>query len=183
MIVRSNRHDRFTVLPNDALRDERLSWKARGLLAYLLSQPDGWRTNSSHLWKQSPNGRDAVRAGLAELLAAGYLVRRKHQNAAGHWITDQIIYDHPVDPSVENPVENGVDKSATGAGSPGVGNSGTLRNTNYKILSEEKKRHSYIGSEAIHSLCNSCNGDGWTVSPTDPNDVERCGCNPKAAAP
>ena len=40
MIVRSARPERYTVLDNDILRNHALSFKARGILGYLLSQPD-----------------------------------------------------------------------------------------------------------------------------------------------
>ena len=180
MIIRANRHDRFTVVPNDAIRDDRLSWKARGILIYLLSQPDGWRAKSSHLWTQAPNGRDAVRGGLKELEDAGYLVRRRYQNQNGHWITDQIIHEYPV----ENPVDSPVEKSPTEAGFPGTGGSGIIRNTHHLILSEENQRHCSVPSEVIPSLCPDCHGNGYVASPLDPNDIERCArCNPKATTP
>ena len=175
MIVRANRHDRFTVVPNDAIRDDRLSWKARGILVYLLSQPDGWRAKSSHLWTQAPNGRDAVRAGLKELEDAGYLIRRRYQNAAGHWITDQIIHEYPVN----NPGDSPVNNPPTEAGIPGTGESGTISNTDHLILSEEDQRHSSVPSEVIPKLCPDCHGNGYVASPLDPLDVERCArCNP-----
>lgn len=178
MIIRANRHDRFTVVPNDAIRDDRLSWKARGILIYLLSQPDGWRAKSSHLWTQAPNGRDAVRAGLTELEDAGYLVRRRYQNAAGHWITDQIIHEYPV----ENPGETPVNNSPTEAGIPGTGDPGTLRNTDHLILSEEINRHVSVLEESTPSLCADCHGNGYTAHPLDPNNVEPCPrCNPHGA--
>lgn len=96
MIVRSPRPDRgFTILDNLTLRDPRLSWKARGLLAYLLSMPDNWRTNADHLVHCGPDGRDSVRAGLRELEAAGYLERRKVRDANGRWTSETVLYDRP----------------------------------------------------------------------------------------
>lgn len=43
------------------LRDERLSFGARGLFSYLWDLPAGWKTNSNHLATVSPHGRDAIR--------------------------------------------------------------------------------------------------------------------------
>lgn len=60
-----------------ALRDPRLSWKAKGIAAYLLSKPNGWRIWTADLIKRSTDGRDAVLTGLAELQAAGYLERTR----------------------------------------------------------------------------------------------------------
>ena len=98
MIIRSpRRRDNFTIVSNTIVRDHRLSWKARGLLIYLLSQPDHWRASSAHLASISPEGIHAVRTGLKELEAAGYLRRARHQRPNGTWQTDNIIYDQPVD--------------------------------------------------------------------------------------
>lgn len=110
MIVRGPLPDTgYTVLQNELLRDARLSWKARGLLAYLLSQPPGWHTWLQHLTAQAPDGRDSVRAGLAELEAAGYLRRWRTQDRLGHWSWHSTVYDTPVDNIGDNPVDSPVD--------------------------------------------------------------------------
>ena len=74
-----------------------LSFKARGLLAYILSQPDHWRTNSHQLALVGPDGRDAVRTGLHELEARGYLVHTRQQDKAGRWSTITTVFDHPTE--------------------------------------------------------------------------------------
>lgn len=72
-IVRHGTERDFTILRNDAVRDGRLSWKATGLLVYVISLPDDWRLYLSDLAKRKKDGRDSTRAGLAELELAGYL--------------------------------------------------------------------------------------------------------------
>jgi hypothetical protein len=103
MIVRSPRaQQNFTIISNHVIRDHRLSWKARGLLIYVLSQPDHWRTSSAHLASISPEGIHAVRTGLKELEEHGYLRRTRSQQANGTWRHDIIIYDSPVENVGEN---------------------------------------------------------------------------------
>lgn len=81
-IVRGPRAaDHFTIISNSALRDERLSWKARGLLAYLLSMETGWQTSVRRLATVAPDGKSAVETALAELQAAGYLERVQTRGA------------------------------------------------------------------------------------------------------
>ena len=81
MIVRAPRpQGGYTVLRNETLSDRRLSWAARGLLAYLLSKPDHWRVSPAHLVTETAearvsSGRDAVYSLLGELETAGYIVR------------------------------------------------------------------------------------------------------------
>lgn len=92
--------DRFAMIANAALEDSRLTWRARGVLAYLLSRPEGWSTSAERLAGQSPKGkegRDSMRAVLAELEAAGYLRREKAQDARGRWSTSMVVYDAPMD--------------------------------------------------------------------------------------
>ena len=73
----------YTVLQNEALRDPRLSFKARGLLAYMLSLPPEWNFSVSGLSRASRDGKDAIRSALRELEAAGYLVREAQAHDEG----------------------------------------------------------------------------------------------------
>lgn len=104
-IVRSARpHLNYTVVHNDLIEDTRISWKARGLLMYLLSKPDHWRTSTAHLASQSPDGIHSVRTGMKELELHGYIRRLKKQNDSGQWSTTTVVFDQP------QPVDNPGDK-------------------------------------------------------------------------
>jgi hypothetical protein len=83
----------FTVLHNHVLRDARLSFKARGLLAYILSMPDNFRFTAELLTRNAPDGRAAVMSGLRELRDAGYLTVRREQTSDGRWRTTSTIHD------------------------------------------------------------------------------------------
>jgi len=99
----------FTILANEILRDNRLSFRARGILASILSRPDNWRTSADSLANESIEGRGAILTALKELETLGYLERTKYQNELGHWVSDSLIYDKPrfgkptsVEPTSEN---------------------------------------------------------------------------------
>jgi len=97
MRVEHNRDNPYTMINFHVLEDATLSWEARGMLAYLLSKPDGWQVRVTDLIKQSPAGRGVVRRILKELESVGHLVRRRTSNKEGHFIWITTIYEVPID--------------------------------------------------------------------------------------
>ncbi|MFH9350258.1 hypothetical protein [Kitasatospora sp. NPDC017646] len=108
-IYRSAHVRNFTVLPNAVLQYRRLSYTARGLLADLLSRPDGWREDGRHMADTSPQGRGAIRKALKELTDAGYYRVEKIRMPDGTIITETHVYDtpQPVRPSAPLPASGG----------------------------------------------------------------------------
>jgi hypothetical protein len=73
----------FTQISNEVLLDERLSFKARGILALLLSRPKNWKIYIDEIIERSDlDGKHSVRTGLKELKTSGYLELVKVWNAA-----------------------------------------------------------------------------------------------------
>lgn len=71
--------DHFTQIPNDWLRDTRLSLKAIGLLAQIMSHTPGWRMSIRSLARVNGTGQDTIKSAILELEACGYLVRSEKQ--------------------------------------------------------------------------------------------------------
>lgn len=69
--------DHFTTVPNHWARTNRLSYKAKGLLLAIASHAAGYRLTMEQLIAESSESRTAVRSGLNELEAGGYLVRER----------------------------------------------------------------------------------------------------------
>ncbi|MFJ4091362.1 hypothetical protein ACIPYS_07230 [Kitasatospora sp. NPDC089913] len=123
MHVHRSAHVRnFTVLPNALLQYRRLSYTARGILADLLSRPDGWREDGRHMADSSPQGRGAVRKALKELTDAGFYRVEKVRLPDGTIRTDSHVYDTPQLglPGTTRPGPGGA--NAGGAGVPVVKN-------------------------------------------------------------
>jgi hypothetical protein len=96
MQIHRIRHARgFTVLPNALLQDRRLSYTARGLLADLLSRPDGWREDGRHMADTSPQGRLTVAKALRELTAFGYYRVERVRRPDGTFVSESHVYDSP----------------------------------------------------------------------------------------
>jgi len=72
-IIRAPRRDRFLIIDQRAIEDERLSWAARGLLGYLLSKPDDMKVLVNDLRKRGNLGRDGIYRLLRELRDIGYI--------------------------------------------------------------------------------------------------------------
>lgn len=130
-IVRAPRPARgYEILPHALLRDIRLSFRAIGLAARLLTNADGYRMPMAALvdearripGKSSREGRDALRTALRELCDAGYVEHRKTQDERGRWSTETWIYDMPPKPGFQVPVSPTPEIPASGE--PDVGASG-----------------------------------------------------------
>ncbi|MFP3499402.1 hypothetical protein SB759_34865, partial [Pseudomonas sp. SIMBA_059] len=74
-IIRVEKKQNYTVLDNGFLQDKRLSWKAKGILAYMLSMPDDWYFRMDELMKHSADGEKSFRSGFNELKDYGYVKR------------------------------------------------------------------------------------------------------------
>lgn len=73
----------FVTVHKSFIHDDNLSWKAKGILLYLLSRPDDWRIYETELNKHSSDGRDSLRTGIKELEQAGYIHRTRRRNEKG----------------------------------------------------------------------------------------------------
>lgn len=107
-IRRTKRTGNFTTVRNEYLQDVNLSWKAKGLITYIMSLPPDWQLNLSDLKKRSKDGRDATAAGLRELITNGYCQRCKVRGDGGTFVgCDYEVSDikefEPEQPQTENP--------------------------------------------------------------------------------
>jgi hypothetical protein len=77
--------DHFTQIPNEWVRDSRLSLKAIGLLTQLMSHSPGWNMSISSLARFNKTGIDTIKTAVKELEIHGYLKRSMTQehNADG----------------------------------------------------------------------------------------------------
>lgn len=90
----------FTQIPNAWLRDSRLSLKAIGLLAQILSHESGWSMSIRMLARQNGTGLGTIKSAAEELEKVGYLKRSDVQThnedgtfAGFAWITCDPIPD------------------------------------------------------------------------------------------
>jgi len=110
----------FTQIPNAWVRDKRLSLKAKGLLAQIMSHAPGWQMSLKTLATANNCGVDAIRGAIDELMSNGYLSRSegRERNDSGHlldyvYVTQEPTLDYPTleNPTLENPTtKNNISK-------------------------------------------------------------------------
>lgn len=83
--IEKNSKNPYTMINNHLLKDKNLSWKAKGILAYLLSLPDDWEVYESELVNHATDGIDSLRNGVAELIDNNYIHRTRNRNKQGHF--------------------------------------------------------------------------------------------------
>ena len=105
----------FAQIANAAIRDQRLSFKARGILAMVLSHSGEWTASFDWLISQSDkDGKTAIQAGLNELTALGYRQISHTRLPNGQVRTVTEWFHTPVNRPPENPVAGLSDPRATG---------------------------------------------------------------------
>jgi hypothetical protein len=95
--------DQFAQIPNAWLRDSRLSLKAIGLLAQIMTHVPGWNMSINSLADRNNVGRDQIRSAIAELENFGYLTRQQSREDGKFAETIWRTSDPSDKPSSENP--------------------------------------------------------------------------------
>ena len=102
----------YTIMSNYHLRDKSLSYKAKGLLSFMLSLPEDWDYSLNGLVAISKESRDGIRSILKELQEQHYLEIEKYRNYKGLFEYNYLIYEIPhyiklnkevINPDMENP--------------------------------------------------------------------------------
>ena len=95
--VKGDKEKNFTVLDNTCIRDETLSWGAKGLHCYLEHLPGDWKIYKSYLISHFPEKRVALNNLIKELVDAGYIeVEKNLRNPNGTFAPQRyIVFEKP----------------------------------------------------------------------------------------
>lgn len=178
--VRKSKKHPYLIMDKTGLQDGKLSWKAKGILAYLLSLPDDRQVYITELVKHSKDWRDSTSAGIKELMENWYIVRSQTKGEKGKfdWY-DYDIYEKPV---TGNPL---TDKPKTGKQTLLSNNNTSNNNTEIvtnvttpdgewstAIISKEKWFWNKIINETIETVKTACK-EFWMIYAPGPNAEER----------
>lgn len=90
VIRRVRKENQFAQISNDLINNKGLSYKALGILTYILAKPDDWQVYMSDLERET-DGEKSVRNGLNELIEKKFVQRyrvfNKKNGKVHHWET------------------------------------------------------------------------------------------------
>ena len=135
-IFRVEKKENYVVLDKGFLNDKRLSWQAKGLLAYMLSLPNDWVFNINDLKNRSRNGRDATKNIIKELQEFGYIIKEQTKEKGKFSNNRYIVLEHPVLPLTENPLTENPSTESPLTENPSLLNNKELNNN---LLSNKEK--------------------------------------------
>lgn len=130
--IQKDKSNPYVMINRECLKDKRLSAKAKGILAYLLSLPDNWRLYETELTRHFTDGRDSIRSGIKELIRAGYISRgnRRRDDQGRLKEYEYSVYETPQIQLLDSCV-----------GFSNVGQPNTINNNCSESKPAPKKRH------------------------------------------
>lgn len=81
--IKHSRKSNFTTIDNTVIKDNSLTWKARGIFNYLWSMPEDWDFYMTEVVNHSVDGMTALKSGIKELEEHGYLRRTRIHGDGG----------------------------------------------------------------------------------------------------
>lgn len=134
--IKAKKETNYTVLDNTFIQDTRLSWKAKGVMTYLLSLPDDWVIHLSEIERHATDGKDSLRSAINELKKYGYILTEQKKDASGRFCESvYTVYEKPKIPYAEKPLAENPYTEKPLAENPPLQNT---NNTKYEIIQSTK---------------------------------------------
>lgn len=159
MIFRAKKDHSYICIDNYVFERSDISWRAKGILAYLLSRPENWQVHLNDLMARSPlEGRDAIRTALKELEDAGHFQKRRIRGEKGKmsgW--ECLVFERP-QPKTDEPT----------SADPTYSKYEEEPSTEGSFFQKEKASNptsSTIGSSLLQRIKNSPTAGGGTHHP------------------
>lgn len=151
-VFKIEKNSNYTVMSNYHLQDRNLSYKAKGLLSFMLSLPDDWDYSINGLVAISKERIDAIKSILIELKNNNYLEIKRFRNKKGLFEYEYYIYEIPKNnPEGENPAMDKPTLDTPKMDNPIQINT-NKQNTNNKDDKYDKTESSFFVPEEHHKL-------------------------------
>jgi DNA-binding MarR family transcriptional regulator len=132
----------FTQIANEVLNDKTLSFKAKGLYAYLYSKPDGWDFAIDRIALDTSEGRASVNSGLKELEKNGFLLRERQKTGRVVYLLKSQMTKISI--GLEKPYDDNAKVAKCQSGK-----TVTVSNKEYKVIKSNSNKDSEQGSQEI----------------------------------
>ncbi len=96
-VFKIEKQKNYTVMSNYHLQDKTISFKAKGLLSFMLSLPEDWDYSLKGLVAVSKENLKAIRSILNELKDHGYLEINQTRGEKGYYKYEYIIRELPLE--------------------------------------------------------------------------------------
>lgn len=96
-VFKIEKQKNYTVMSNYHLQDKTISFKAKGLLSFMLSLPEDWDYSLKGLVAVSKENLKAIRTILNELKDHGYLEINQTRGEKGYYKYEYIIRELPLE--------------------------------------------------------------------------------------
>ena len=137
-VFRVEKNNNYTVMANYHLRDKELSFKAKGLLSYMLSLPEDWDYSLNGLARVSKEGIKAIKNIITELKEKGYLKINRLRKENGQYQYEYLIREIPE--GIEPEYQKGY--AVKGESEKGIQINTNKQNTKEQIDKEDKSKKS-----------------------------------------
>lgn len=156
-VFRVEKNNNYTVMANYHLRDKGLSFKAKGLLSYMLSLPEDWDYSLNGLASVSKEGIKAIKNIIGELKEQGYLKISKIRKENGQYQYEYLIREMPE--GIEPEYQKGY--AVKGETVKGIQINTNKQNTKEQIDKEDKSQKSSFFND-LNSLTKALIKYGYT---------------------
>ena len=95
--VQKNKDNPYVMINKECIKDDNLTWAAKGLHTYLLSLPDDWTIYVNELVKHTSAGRDHTYTVIRELIKFGYMQRFEYRYKGQVISSEYIVYETAID--------------------------------------------------------------------------------------
>lgn len=95
--VQKNKDNPYVMINKECIKDDNLTWAAKGLHTYLLSLPDDWTIYVNELVKHTSAGRDHTYTVIRELIKFGYMQRFEYRYKGQVISSEYIVYETAIE--------------------------------------------------------------------------------------
>ena len=94
MIIRREKNKNYSIISNECLKNAKISTRAKGMYAYIMTLPDDWVIQKGELYKHFAEGKDYLDKGFNELKKYGYIQQIRVQKENGQFAGyEYVVYE------------------------------------------------------------------------------------------